>query len=535
MATEPRNFPGLGLVGAWPLGSSDYKPALDNDLRLLSILTALSVKSATTALPGSPTNGDIYIVPSGGDAGKIAARDDGAWVMITPTEGQIALVADTQTIMIRKGGAWAELSVGGGGDSGSTGAHRYWRVRWDANINGSGYVTLNKLIMKASAGGANLATGGTPLASGSYNSSTQPANAFDNDDATSWESAEKAPSTGLNFLGYDFGAAVNIDYLEFVTNSYEPNERPTAGTLQWSDDGTTWTTKWSFSGLVWGTPPQTLATQAQPPSLTSKSPMASRWRVLFKQNGGDQRVGLGEIQFLETPGSEQLQAPSGLGATVSVSSSYAGGAAAASNGNVADRWLADGVSNQWVEWNFGASPKSINEVRIWSTDEEAYCRVCAPRTFDVQYFDGVMWITAWTVYNTYYPDSTPSFPKRFTRPGYVGTREVGIPAHDMTMPGTMTASTMLVTAGAVGAYLRTTNTGSTVLARVRPNGDYPIPVGAVIDFRQASGGKLTFEAGPGVTINTPETLKARKQGSTVRLRKIAADAWDLSGDLEVAV
>lgn len=111
----PRTLPGLGLSGFWALGEDNWKDANDINLRLLSALVQLRVKSATTALPGAPVNGDIYIVPTGGaDATKIAIRDLGAWVYVTPPEGFLAWAEDTNKFLKFDGAAWVDLISGGG-------------------------------------------------------------------------------------------------------------------------------------------------------------------------------------------------------------------------------------------------------------------------------------------------------------------------------------------------------------------------------------------------------------------------------------
>lgn len=67
---------------------------------------------------------------------------------------------------------------------------------------------------------------------------------------------------------------------------------------------------------------------------------------------------------------------------------------------------------------------------------------------------------------------------------------------------------------------------------VPTNASVPIPVGRQVHIRQAGAGKTSIVASGGVTVNTPETLNARKQGSTLTLIKVATDTWDLMGDLE---
>lgn len=63
-----RTLPGLGLQGFWAYEEDGWHgdPGMDGNLRRLSALAQLSVidKDLTVA-PGSPSNGDIYIVGQG--------------------------------------------------------------------------------------------------------------------------------------------------------------------------------------------------------------------------------------------------------------------------------------------------------------------------------------------------------------------------------------------------------------------------------------------------------------------------------------
>lgn len=114
MAGE-RALPGLGLRAYWTPGSNDWETEHDPDTRLLSILVQAAVISRTTNLPGSPANGNIYIVPVGQtNENQIAARDNGAWVYIVPKEGHLVHVNDTDEFVKWTGSAWEVLSSGGG-------------------------------------------------------------------------------------------------------------------------------------------------------------------------------------------------------------------------------------------------------------------------------------------------------------------------------------------------------------------------------------------------------------------------------------
>ncbi|AAT69482.1 gp87 [Alphaproteobacteria phage PhiJL001] len=97
---------------------------------------------------------------------------------------------------------------------------------------------------------------------------------------------------------------------------------------------------------------------------------------------------------------------------------------------------------------------------------------------------------------------------------------------------TQTASYTLALEDA-GANVRMNVAGANNLT-VPPNSTVAFPTGTVISARQVGAGQTTIVAGAGVTINTPETLLCRKQGSTVSLVKVGTDEWDLTGDLQLA-
>lgn len=91
-STEP-NF---GIKHSWAVGES-YKPEMDANLKKLGALFFCSVKNATTtAQPGSPAEGDRYIVgasATGAWSGKdkqVAVFANTAWLFYTPTKGWMA-------------------------------------------------------------------------------------------------------------------------------------------------------------------------------------------------------------------------------------------------------------------------------------------------------------------------------------------------------------------------------------------------------------------------------------------------------------
>jgi hypothetical protein len=86
-------------------------------IRALDALVQLSVLSdSLTAPPGSPADGDRYIVASGATgawAGKdlnVAAWQDGAWIFYPPKAGWLAFVASRSEAHLWTGSAWAPLA-----------------------------------------------------------------------------------------------------------------------------------------------------------------------------------------------------------------------------------------------------------------------------------------------------------------------------------------------------------------------------------------------------------------------------------------
>jgi hypothetical protein len=96
-------LPGLGLSGGYSAGDDGWTAEMNLNLLLLSALST-GVKSRVTALPGSPANGDIYIVPSPDN--RVAIRDGGAWTYLTPPSGLRLWVTDESALVAWNGTAW---------------------------------------------------------------------------------------------------------------------------------------------------------------------------------------------------------------------------------------------------------------------------------------------------------------------------------------------------------------------------------------------------------------------------------------------
>ena len=110
-----------------------------------------------------------------------------------------------------------------------------------------------------------------------------------------------------------------------------------------------------------------------------------------------------------------------------------------------------------------------------------------------------------------------------------GITSVGITERGLTSP---TDDYTLVAGDRVN-YVRM-NKATAVNLTVPPNASVAFALCTEIPIFQKGAGQVTIVAGSGVTINTPETLKLRRQYSTALLTKVGTNEWDLTGDLELA-
>lgn len=96
-------------------------PANDNALRM-EALARMVISDSTTAQPGSPSNGDVYIIPTSATGtqwatftvGDIAIYRDGTWYHWAPVAGVVVNVNGTQKQWT--GSAWSAVGGGGGAD-----------------------------------------------------------------------------------------------------------------------------------------------------------------------------------------------------------------------------------------------------------------------------------------------------------------------------------------------------------------------------------------------------------------------------------
>jgi hypothetical protein len=138
--------------------------------RLDAIVQTVVVSRTTTAQPGAPDDGGLWILPSGAAgadwstraAGALMRAEGGGWSVVETGDGLIALVADADEVVVRQGGDWiplgarlgvaqalSRLGIGTTADAGNPFAARLNTALWtalEAWAGGTGdlRLTLNK-------------------------------------------------------------------------------------------------------------------------------------------------------------------------------------------------------------------------------------------------------------------------------------------------------------------------------------------------------------------------------------------------------
>lgn len=109
-----RTLPNLGLKAGYNLGENGWGDDMTVNLVALSVLSQATALDKVAAVPGSPTNGDIYIIDetNGTQPNRIAARDNGAWVYLTPVEGWLIYNRAANYYERFDGTVWAEFTSG---------------------------------------------------------------------------------------------------------------------------------------------------------------------------------------------------------------------------------------------------------------------------------------------------------------------------------------------------------------------------------------------------------------------------------------
>lgn len=103
-----RDLANLGLKAGYSLGEDGWGEDMTRNLLLLSVLAQGGVLSVVSATPGSPSDNDVYLFADDHptEPNKIAVRDAGAWVLITPLEGWRVYDRGANVLLLFDGTTW---------------------------------------------------------------------------------------------------------------------------------------------------------------------------------------------------------------------------------------------------------------------------------------------------------------------------------------------------------------------------------------------------------------------------------------------
>lgn len=131
------------------------------------------------------------------------------------------------------------------------GTHEYWRIMcYDGGA--FGVFAFCEADFRATPGGSDQASGGTAFATSNFGVGFTPDLAFDNLTATLWASSTRQKQT---VIGYHFASAVSVGQI-FIQARVDaaPEQAPTDGWVQYSDNGTDYKTAFSFKNAsAWST------------------------------------------------------------------------------------------------------------------------------------------------------------------------------------------------------------------------------------------------------------------------------------------
>jgi hypothetical protein len=291
--------------------------------------------------------------------------------------------------------------------------HRYWRVNVAAVNGGGSNIVLSGVEMFAASGGANQVVG-CGASNMIFNAPAY--QAFDGIATSPWN-ANALPA----WLGWYFGAQGAQVVYEFEVTSLSggvgDDFAPTAFTLEYSDDGSSWTVGATFSGVTWtgGGQSQVFATGVASAHLY--------WRINCSASVFGSTVEIGGLDMHATSGGPSII--TGVASASSVGTGTGGAASAANPTNAAmfTNLSSDGCG--WVSassvtaaswtYDFGAgSTPAIVQVALTNSNNSGSGQYTntSPTAFTVDYSDDdTNWFTAAAFSGVSWssPDQTQTF------------------------------------------------------------------------------------------------------------------------------
>lgn len=227
---------------------------------------------------------------------------------------------------------WVNPPSGGGGGGGGAGGvsnagpHKWWRLLVTKTNIDIRYCNFAEVGFLLTADGTNQATGGTAIASDFYAPNVA-SYAFDGNNATNWESGTGRTDISTNpaWIGYEFAAPVEVNFVKVAVSSYENDEWPTRFNVEYSDDGVSWQEAWKVPEYVWpGTGEQSKifdirtkafavpegGTTGQALVKNSSADGDTKWSSLGSGGGGGEVILAAAVLTITDPGGTVVDAQS---------------------------------------------------------------------------------------------------------------------------------------------------------------------------------------------------------------------------------
>jgi hypothetical protein len=205
----------LGLPYLLPAQAQKHVTVNESLLRL-DALVQLSVASAsTTAQPTSPTDGSVHILPAGktGAAwnamanGALAYYRDGTWEQITPREGWLAWVKDTNQIQVFDGAAWSQSALTSAFGFGTAAAKNVGTSGDAVPVLNAATNTTNGLLISTRTSDEHYRLARDGALIGWYNEAQTARRGFFRHDGTNFAFVNETSGGAINFLTTGGGGA----------------------------------------------------------------------------------------------------------------------------------------------------------------------------------------------------------------------------------------------------------------------------------------------------------------------------------------
>lgn len=388
------------------------------------------VNVASGSILTVPNQKRIFVIDNRGNANALSVSN-GADTKEVPADAIVIFHSSATRLTYLSNSAWTGYDDLMPSEE-PNGRHAFWRVRFLSGVVAN-TVEVGELIMSQGPSGSQLASGGTPISSGTYNGTTPAANAFDGNVASVWRSQTATLSGGTVWLGYQFSEAVSISSIQVKMPAPSTDRRPTSGVVEFSDDGVTWFEGWQFSAWVWdggiadvnvsthprylksfdqlsklddvdviSSPPQdgqVITWSAVDQKWVAAAPSDSDaavthrfWRVFIAEASDPTNCNVAEIEFRTTPGVEE-QATGGVSIDGGTISGYPSSNAFDANDSTIVSLSPHELN--YIGYDF-LTPKKVTEIYIRAGSDPAL----APKSFRIEWSDnGQSWQIAGVISN----------------------------------------------------------------------------------------------------------------------------------------